>query len=126
MNNQKHLIYRVTDVGPAIIERFPPKLVIFADGLVSSTGWTGGQLVLSDIPVTRDTLALDFIAFPPPGGVVLPVISPIRAEPFITDFPSGFRFVIVRAQTNQIRVPILPVNRHASAEAFNLSMAGAA
>lgn len=118
----KQLIYSVTDVSPIIIEPFPPKLVINADGMVSSSGWSGGELVFSDIPVTRDTLALDFVASPPQHGVFLPVISPIRAVPFITDFPTGYRFIIVRTRTNQIRVPILPVHRHESIAAFNRSM----
>lgn len=80
------------------------EVVVAADGQTRTSGWTDPEL--APLSGSGDTLTYEFVATPP-GGISNPVLTPIsattRTGPLLPPFPTH---VVVRAETNEIRVPI--------------------
>lgn len=94
-------IYEVTNVETTLQANL---LRVEAGGEVPQTGWSGGELRLDG--QAGDALIFTFVATPP-AGIVMPLFTPIEAEPFeIPLMPIVPKYVIVRAAQNEIRVAI--------------------
>lgn len=100
----KTQIYKVTTVKLAIEKSLPPRLVVFASGEVTTSGWTGGELqpYVYVTPPADGIYEFDFVA-EPPTGVSLQVISPITAKEYVwADFPKDLKGVRINSITNSI------------------------
>lgn len=93
-------IYSVTDIKLAQTKSKPPKLVIHAQGLVTSSGWTQPELSpwVYIAPPKDGIMDLDFTA-EQPHGIVLPVILPISAT-LVLSIPTWVTGVRIHASTN--------------------------
>lgn len=122
MDNQES-IFQVRSVDVRILKPLPAKIVVFADGIAASSGWTDGRLVPADEPTTEDTVKLLFVATPPqcPDTQVL---TPLRAEPYVILFSETIRAIEVISATNRIRVEVDASAAFDSVEAFNHAMVG--
>lgn len=94
----------VKKVNLALLKSQPPRLVISASGLVTTSGWTNGRLEPRFyIQFPPDGIYdFDFVA-EPPEGITLMVILPITAKPVEwKKFPAALKGVRVHAQSNKI------------------------
>lgn len=96
----KKAIYRLTAVR---IREEGNVLHVDADGEVTSSGWSEPELRLER--PTEDAYVLTFVA-KPPDGVSQPVILPISASFERPLTPGLERYVVVRSETNEIRLPL--------------------
>ncbi len=81
MNLEK--IYSVDTLDMTLLKSNPPNLLIEVGGRVTSSGWSGGALVIYSYatPPADRIQEFDVVAIAPdPGTIVLPVLTPIRIE----------------------------------------------
>ena len=97
-------VYEVKDVKLSLMESNPPKLRIDADGLARSTGYTDPKLSMAVYKRQPDDGIQDFtFVAKPPTGIVLPVLTPITADPYtMHDIPKWLKGVRVHAEKNAI------------------------
>jgi len=94
----------VKKVDLTLLKSQPPRLVINASGLVTTSGWVNGRLEPRFyIQFPADGIQdFDFVA-DPPEGITLMVILPITAKPVEWDnLPAALKGVRVHAQSNKI------------------------
>lgn len=74
-------IYRIDDVTAKKTKMMPPTLHVDASGMTTTSGWTGGALteVVYITPPADGIQDFGFVA-DPPTGIVLQVLTPIRAS----------------------------------------------
>jgi hypothetical protein len=96
-------IFSVTEVTVTKISESPLVLSIAASGLASSTGWTHPRLDGSGDPNPGDQVFEFSFEADRPGGISLPVLTPIHAQGEARP-PAGADAVIVHARTNSITV----------------------
>lgn len=97
-------IYSVTSVTLTIEKRNPPVLVINAEGVTNTNGWSGGHLepYVYVHPPLHGIYEFDFLANKP-TGIVNPVLTPITAKPYEWEnFPAELKGVKVYASTNEV------------------------
>jgi hypothetical protein len=97
-------ILSVSNIDLSIEKINPPNLVINASGLVSTSGWTNGHLIpyAYITPPADGIYEFDFVA-DPPSGIVLQVISPIIAKPYVWEnYPNDLTGVKIYASSNSI------------------------
>lgn len=94
-------VLEVTEVALAILESFPPKLRITANGTVPTPGWTNPRLepFIFIQPPPDGIYEFDFVA-DPPEGIVPQVLTPIDASYIWENFPEGVKGVRVHAAQN--------------------------
>ncbi len=100
------LVYRVDNVSAAIEGR---KLVVRANGAVSSGGWRRPRLLLKPSRPEASILHMDLVADPPPANrVVVQELLPVHAQ-VTTALPKyGTVAVSVASQTNEVTAQIRP------------------
>jgi hypothetical protein len=96
-------IYEVKDVHLFLLKSFPPQLLIQADGLVTSTGWTDPELIpyIYIQPPPDGIYDFDFVA-KPPTGISQPVLTDIRASHVVFPIPDNLKGVRVHSSTNSV------------------------
>ncbi len=99
----KSLIHSVETVQYSFLKRFPPILVISADGWVATRAWSLPELrpATAQEPSRKGTLELAFV-FKGPGGVEEKSLQPIHADLELQDRPETVLKITVRSATNQI------------------------
>ncbi len=95
-------ISQVNEVELQILESNPPQLLIYSKGMASSSGWGNPQLVPLKKKPTNGVYEFEFVA-DPPTGIVLPVLTPIRAVFHMKEIPTDLKGVIVHSATNKIK-----------------------
>jgi len=97
-------VFRVDGVSASIQDR---KLVVHADGAVSSGGWRHPRLIIKPSAQEASVLEMDFVADPPqPNHVFVQELLPIGAD-LSTDLPkAGTLAVSVASQTNEVTAQI--------------------
>ncbi len=94
-------ILKVESVEIKILKSNPPQVLIESGGLVSTTGWTNPQLILSKKAPVDGIYEFDFCATPP-TGMVAQIIVPIQASYHFEEIPEDFKGVRVNSATNSI------------------------
>jgi hypothetical protein len=101
-------VFAVTGASASLLKTQPPQLLIRAEGLVVSAGWTEPTLKLRDKnELSADgVLDLDFVARPPnkPSGDVM---RPVAADFLWTKDADDVRAVIIYARANRTFVPLV-------------------
>ncbi|GAB7080394.1 hypothetical protein [Megalodesulfovibrio paquesii] len=93
-------VMQVNDIQLFLEKSNPPKLVISATGLVSSSGWTEARLQTVIKGLNPDGyMELEMVARPP-DGIVMQVILPICADAIFDPAPTGCKGAIVHAASN--------------------------
>lgn len=98
-------IYQVTNLQRIISVAKPHKLIIYAEGQASSSGWTNGALQphIYVSPPADGVYEFDFVA-DEPTGIDNPVLTPIDAL-FVWDkMPDHLEGVKVYAENNDMSV----------------------
>jgi hypothetical protein len=96
-------IFSVHEVTVVRRNASPLELVITAVGMASSTGWTNPRLDAASDPNPADAVLEFAFEADRPGGITLPVLTPITASTVVTP-AHGADAVIVHARTNSITV----------------------
>lgn len=97
----KEKILEVSNVSIYLVS-IDGKIRILASGLVSSTGWKDGELILHNKAIPEDGIyKFDFKASPP-KDCSLPVLRPIDAVHIFDKEPENFKGVQVYSATNSI------------------------
>ena len=81
-------IFAVNDIDTSLLESNRPALLVSSNGRVVSSGWRDAELAqyFYLTPPTDGIQEFDFIATrPPAGSVVLPSLTPVRAEFLLLD-----------------------------------------
>ncbi|MFK7948034.1 MAG: hypothetical protein AB8G11_10605 [Saprospiraceae bacterium] len=97
----KQLVLEVTEVAIYDLLIFPKQVIVIAQGLVQSTGWTEPTLVLSKEIPEDGIYKFNFIAKPPTESAN-EVLTPIIAHYIFDTEPINFKGVQVRSATNSI------------------------
>jgi hypothetical protein len=99
----KSLIHSIETVQYSFLKRFPPILVISADGWVATRAWSHPELrpVTAEESSRKGILELAFL-FKRSGGVDEKSLQPIHADLELQDRPETILKITVRSATNQI------------------------
>ncbi len=94
-------VMRVDAADLLVMESYPEKYVITAEGIVRSGGWSAPRLsARRNGALTEDGIyEVDFLAIPPDGPATA-VLSPISARQALTSYPANLRGIRVFAETN--------------------------
>lgn len=95
-------VLQVNQIRFSLLKSHPPKLMIEADGLVGTPGWTDLKLVPLEKKLSADgILDLNFVGTPP-KDIVPQVISPVTAHIIVEDEIDNIIGVLVHARTNKL------------------------
>lgn len=97
-------IHEVESIKLEILKRDPLVLVISCQGVVTSGGWTNGQLIpfVYMMPPTDGIYEFDFVATEP-SEEATPELTGIRAETFFWEsFPTDLGGVKIYAMSNML------------------------
>jgi hypothetical protein len=96
-------IMKVSSVKLQIWKSKPPMLEIDCQGVVTTTGWTNGQLApyYYIMPPQDGIYEFDFVA-DPPKEMALQVLTPISARFVWPSFPEDLKGVRIYSKTNDI------------------------
>lgn len=105
-------VLEVTSVQVTAYKMLPPTLVVYADGVVPTTGYKNGQLIpYVYIQFPQDGIwDFDFVA-DKPDGPVLDVLSPIAASYTWYDYPKDLKGVRIHATCNSMEGKIGPAEK---------------
>lgn len=111
-NMAKSLIFQVKTVQTFLLKSNPPKLLIHAEGLTTTLGWTNPRLKLREEELTPDgVLDLNFVAKAPDAGSG-DAFEKIEADYLWEEDADKVRAVIVYARSNtfttEVGGPTLP------------------
>ena len=97
-------VMKVVDVQLTLLKSFPPQLHIQAFGLVGSGGWTNPRLLPRFyIQFPPDGIQdFDFVADPPRGIVIQPVLPIIAAETWENPPLDKLKGVRIHSATNSV------------------------
>ena len=100
-------VLEVKDVRLTVYRSIPPKLLIEADGIVPTTGYTDPELIeyIYKQPPPDGIYDFDFVATPPQGGSA-DVLSPISASYLLVPIPKGLKGVKVHASWNSVQADL--------------------
>ena len=98
---KEETVLSVTDVKLAADKTYPPKLIIRAQGTVSTYGWENGKLVpfVYIQPPPDGIYDFNFVATPP-IHLVPEVVTCIEAKHILDTIPKNLKGVRIHSRTN--------------------------
>lgn len=99
----KKKVLEVQDVQLSVLESFPPQLQITAVGTVPTGGWENAELIpyIHIQPPVDGVYDYDFVA-ESPAGIVVQVVTPIKASFRLESIPDNLKGVRIHASSNTL------------------------
>ena len=111
----KKRIHNIEKVQIKYAKSMPPKLVVVAQGMANSSGWT--DIELRHIGTDKGLYEFELIGTPP-SGISLPVLTEVGAMYIFDEIPTVFDGVVVYSETNHILVK--SNNEHSKVDNFEV------